>query len=409
MTKGNKFYNKRGLIFYNGGYPSGSWPNRVRHIRKGLRYYGIDIKIIISWPPPTIEDKNNSEHFIKYIFRPCKKRLNRKGLLFLFFYLLGTFRGFLYLRKNRKIDFVLFAQGSFIECFLIMTYCKRKKIKFLVDLVDENSKKYWESNLTIFDRIAKLNKELYNIFIIPKVDTLFVISNYLEKKYKNYYPHLKVIKSTPALIDFDSYNKNKYNNISNIIEPNLIKILNEKGIKIVYAGSCARINGIKFFLECISDLIHRYKYDVWIIFFVLLGDKKKLITISNNLGIQDNVFVFDSVLPKYLPAIYERVDILFLPEHGEVIANAGFPGKTAEYLASGKAIITTIFSDLSDYLTTDYNAMMSPIGDKTSYCVNLIKLIEDKNLRMKLGTNGIKTAKENFEVKEAIKRYLNDL
>ena len=95
-----------------------------------------------------------------------------------------------------------------------------------------------------------------------------------------------------------------------------------------------------------------------------------------------------------------------MPEQGDIIANAGFPGKTAELLASGKAILATKFSDLPLYLTNGVNAMISEIGDHITYAQNLEKLIVDKMQRDSIGAHARETALKMFSAKNAINLYV---
>jgi glycosyltransferase involved in cell wall biosynthesis len=101
-----------------------------------------------------------------------------------------------------------------------------------------------------------------------------------------------------------------------------------------------------------------------------------------------------------LPAFYKNCDILFLPEHGNIIANAGFPGKTAELLASGKPIISTKFSDLELYLRHDDNSLLSEIGNQKTYTLNLKRLLDDEQLRQRIGKNARLTAENFFDFKK---------
>ena len=119
------------------------------------------------------------------------------------------------------------------------------------------------------------------------------------------------------------------------------------------------------------------------------------------------VSIYHGIPHNYIPSLYDSSDILVLPEQGNVVANAGFPGKVGEYLISGKAIISTNFSDLSFYLINDYNCMISGIGDHLTYIKNLKTLIYDKEKRINLGNNAIKTGLKYFNYSDAVKIYLN--
>ena len=125
------------------------------------------------------------------------------------------------------------------------------------------------------------------------------------------------------------------------------------------------------------------------------------------LKILNNVYIQDAIPQKYIPAIFDQfADYLFIPEHGDICANAGFPSKTAELMGAGKPIIATNFSDLSKYLKDGYNAMLSDVGDRVNYMSNLEKLIFDKQLCERLLTNSKKDALKYFDYKKGVKEIV---
>ena len=396
---------KKGIIFSKGKYPIDSWSQRIRMMQKGFQHNNVEFNYIIPFPAPTFESKENSEDFVKFILNPVKRRRNR-NLLAVFLKIYGTIKGGIYLIKQKNIDFIILPGLDFLEGIIIIFICKFKHIKFFAEIVDENGKLYSEEKLSAVDHLAKYNQIIYEKLILKRADKIFVISNYLEKKYRKKFPNKEIKRTVPSIIDLNYFYTQQINNILEIKQKGINILLKENPVKIVYAGACNRTNGLKFFLECFADVVQKINIDVKIIFFFVYGNVEKIKGICDSLHILDYVSFFDPVYPKYIPAIYKHSDILLLPEHGYIIANAGFPGKTSEYLASGKAIIATDFSDLSEYLINEENAMISPIDDKKKYGINLLKLIKNKNLREYIGSNAIKTAKEKFNARKAVKVYL---
>jgi len=273
---------------------------------------------------------------------------------------------------------------------------------------DEKTKEFKEGKRTFRDYLAIVNKELRDRLLIPKIDTLFVLTSYLYEKYKSISPSLKIMRTIPGIVDYSHFLELQRKDIYQFPDINP-EIFTSNRIKIFYPGSCVRTNGLKFFLECSELLLKGEKIIFDIIFIFHIGDIEKIRHICKSLNISDRVTILPAVLPQYLPVIYKYIDILVLPEHGNTIANAGFPGKAAEYLASGKAIISTIFSDLTDYLIDDYNAMLSPIGNHETYSEKLNSLINNKVLREKLGNNAKATAKKYFDNKNSVKPYIDEI
>jgi len=394
------------LIFYNGTFPSGSWPQRVRLTSKGLREKGIENDVVISFWPPLHEEKREVGDNFHFMFNSISSRhYYHTKLSYLFFYLIGIIKGFIFLKKQNNIGFVIFAQGSFLECYLILRYCKKRNIKFIIDLVDENAKKY-EGSKSFKNRISVLNRDLYDKHIVKQSDYILVISSYLYKKYHQMFPNLRIADSTPSLIDIDDNEHRKHIDIK-FLFPKNYDYLKSRTNKFVYAGSCERPNGIFFFLESIVELTKRVNYDFLIMFFISEGSKEILISKVNQLNISHNVYIQDSVPQKYIPAIFDQfADYFFIPEHGDICANAGFPSKTAELMGAGKPIIATNFSDLSKYLKNGYNSLLSDVGDKANYIFNLNKLLFDKQLCDRLSKNAKNDAIEYFDYKKGVNKLV---
>ncbi len=238
-----------------------------------------------------------------------------------------------------------------------------------------------------------------------KVDRIYVLSSFLENKYNRLpsYTEGKVIRSAPTFVDIEEFDdlSNRYD-ISTIFP----EIVDSSDITISYAGSCVRTNGLFFFLNALSKVVENNKIRVRVFFVFHIGDLNKVSDYVNSLGLGDMVQIFGKTNPNYIPSLYKKSDILVLPEHGNEIANAGFPGKTGEYLISGKAIIATNFSDLSSYLFNNENSMISEIEDLEAYILNLEKIILDRNLRERIGISAIKTAKAHFDFKKASMKYV---
>jgi glycosyltransferase involved in cell wall biosynthesis len=123
----------------------------------------------------------------------------------------------------------------------------------------------------------------------------------------------------------------------------------------------------------------------------LLPSLKEL---SRELGISDNV-TFTGMIP------YERVsqllltcDILVLPRPSGTFAEAGFPTKLGEYLASEKPVVVTNVGDIPLYLKHEESAMLSNPGDIEQFAHNLLWLINNPEKAETIARNGNNWAKE---------------
>jgi len=400
--------NKSGLIIAESSYPVGSLSIRIRMWAKGFIENSISIKILIVTPNPTWYSIENSEKYVIFALPITFRSFKNKRIKYLYQIYFGVIYLIKYLIKNNDFSFVILTRPNILIGIVVLLFCKVNKIKIFFDKGDEDGRLIDKENNSFLDYLAKQNQNLFSRYILPKVNVLFVVSSYLETKYKQLFPKLKIKRCLPALIDYKEYLENENIDITDILK-NEIDILKSDKPIVLYAGSCERTNGLYFFLENAAQLLLHQNISFKIVLIFVAGDSNVIKQYCKTLHITEYVTFLNPVLPKYMPAIYKAVDILVLPEQGAVIANAGFPGKTGEYLASGKAIISTIFSDLTDYLEHGHNAMLSPIGDKETYSINLKMLIEDAKLRKLLGLNAAKTAKTYFDYNNGVLRYIEEL
>jgi glycosyltransferase involved in cell wall biosynthesis len=399
---------KTGLIIAESPYPIGSMSIRIRMWAKGFLENNVLTKVFIVAPRPTKYAIENADPYVIFALPPTLKTKRNTQLLFSYQRIIGIVHLWKFLIKEKDLSFILIAWPNILLGTFLLFFCRRNKVLLFFDKGDENGRMIDKKNTSLLDYLAKLNQKYFNKFIIPRVDVLFVVSSYLEKKYNKLYPALKIKRSLPTLIDYNEFLEYQKNDVFEL-EQKGFEILKSEKPKVFYAGSCERTNGLFFFLENAAQLLIHEKISFEIILILVDGDIDKIKRSCLKLGISLNVTFLDPVLPKYMPAIYKSVDILILPEQGTIIANAGFPGKTGEYLASGKAILSTIFSDLTDHLKNGYNAMLAQIGDRETYCNNLKRLILDEGFRAELGQNAIKTVQKDFDYKQGVLRYIEEL
>jgi len=74
----------------------------------------------------------------------------------------------------------------------------------------------------------------------------------------------------------------------------------------------------------------------------------------------------------------------------------GFPNTVVEYFAAGKPVVTTDAGGVAEMVKHEENALLIPCGDDTQLYNKIISLIENPELRKKLGQNAMKTIEQLF-------------
>jgi len=371
----------KGIIIRNGLESNSSWGKRVAHWRESFHYYNIENQIFSAYPVSSqFYNKSKLIHKIlsNYYFR----------------YFLSPFIIFFKLYKI-KPDFVLLANGGFWEFFSIPFYCRFTKTPLLIDIVDTIGRKY-KLKKSLIDYLIIINKILFDYFVVKNANEIFVISSLLEKEYQSRFPQKIVTRSIPSTVDIFNFEINTQIALEELRSDKYFIFNKDEFIKIFYAGSLTRLNGVEFFFSCISEILKSNDLKIKLIFAIIGGNVDALFKLSVKYSVNHLLVVVPPVTQYHLPVLLEKADILFIPEQGIETANAGFPGKTSEYLMSGTPIITTAFSDLDHYLFDGINACVSNLGDKHVYKKNLIKLLNDKQFRAIIGKKGRETAIANF-------------
>jgi glycosyltransferase involved in cell wall biosynthesis len=394
----------KGIIITAGEFPQGSSARRARIFKKALTHHGLETHILIGFPRLTLKDYQFLEDGEITVIKPRGQSQLPEQKKDRFFFrsfkekLLTGYNIRKYILKN-KPNFVIIFPDYFTNVF-ITRLCRRNKILIILERLDENRRKF-VTQKTLIDILGSVYDSLSDNILKKGDAMLFVISTYLEKKYYKKFPFIKITRTPPSMIDIEEYDSHSNNSLKEHISIDIYNSLEDRKIKFCFAGSCVFTNGLIFTLEQMSELKKQgFEFSYYMIFYK--GFINQIQDKITELGLENNVFIIKGLYPAYIPAFYRKMDILVLPEMGIEVAEAGFPGKASEYLASGKAIISTRFSNLEDFLIHKNNCLMCNIGDKTYYIENLKALLTDQELRVFLGNNARLTAENQFDYKRAI-------
>lgn len=115
---------------------------------------------------------------------------------------------------------------------------------------------------------------------------------------------------------------------------------------------------------------------------------------------------------EYFKWLGKRDDVRLLLEKSHIFVfpsyyGEGLPKSCIEANAVGRPIITTDSVGCRDTVIDGYNGFIIPIKDPQALADKLRILIEDKEMRVKMGKNARKFAEENFSIEEVIKRHLD--
>ncbi|WP_410508091.1 glycosyltransferase family 4 protein [Methanosarcina hadiensis] len=187
-----------------------------------------------------------------------------------------------------------------------------------------------------------------------------------------YLKKIEVIPNGINLNDFEiSLSKEECRNLLNLPE--------DKSI-ILFVGSLTPRKAPDILLNAMKKIVQECSDS----YLVLVGDgswKNDLKEMANTLGINDVLFtgfIEDDMKILY----YKAADIFALPSLSEA-----FPLTLMEAAASGLPLVGSGLECLKEIIDVDYNGFLTKTGDQDDLASKLIYLINNKDLRLKMGIN----------------------
>lgn len=297
---------------------------------------------------------------------------------------------FLNLKRNRNFNWfdvkfdlkrVLFIKDKYIPQgdFVIATWWENAYDISLLSS-DKGMKIHFIRSYEIWGGPSKLVEKVYKINNVKIVVAKF-LKDFLQKQYK-----IKCYGPIPDSIDLKKFYNIKVSQKSNKIR-----------IGTIY--SSIKIKGIIDFLKALNVVKSRgYEFQT-----ILFGDEinkkhKKLLK-----SLPNNEFHFFPT-GKKLTEIYNSLDIYVMASHTE-----GFPAPPIEAMACKVATILTNVGVVSEYAIHEKTALLIPPKRPDIMAENLIRLIEDCDLRKKIAQSAYSTIRNKIFNWKKIGKQLEQL
>ncbi|MBO3757520.1 MAG: glycosyltransferase family 4 protein, partial [Candidatus Brockarchaeota archaeon] len=178
---------------------------------------------------------------------------------------------------------------------------------------------------------------------------------------------------------------------TNRFKPNFDK--ENKELRILFVSRLVHRKGPHLLVKAFKRVIKRYD-KVTLIFAGSGYMRETLEELAMSLNIASKVKFLGDVPDENLPQVYSESDIFVLPSlHAE-----SFGLVLLEAMASGLPVVTTNIGGIPEVLEDGKEGFLVK-PDERNIADALIKLLEDKNLREKMGRNGRKKAVEVYDWK----------
>ena len=156
-------------------------------------------------------------------------------------------------------------------------------------------------------------------------------------------------------------------------------------VVIGYIGSVVAYEGLEYLVDAVELLINKGIKNIAVL---IVGDGAVLEDIKSRVESKElnSYFIFTGRVPhEEVERYYSLVDITPFPRKGQPVCEMVSPLKPFEAMAMEKAILSSNVAALREIVKDGYNGLLFEKDNVEDFAKKLEKLIDDKELRLKLG------------------------
>lgn len=285
-------------------------------------------------------------------------------------------------KKKEHKNIVYNYNAPDIKNIFFILYAKLIGYKIIFDIIEDNS---FEAHVGIINK-----------FRIKSSVFLFKRSRHFASAMIGISDHLYKLIQTTSQNKIPAYLIPITVNLNYFKQTNLA--VNKNKLQIFYGGSFGKKDGLEYLISAFDE-VSKLHHNIDLI-LTGMGHKQDMDRINGQIekAVNNNRIIYKGFLSTsdYYTLLNE-CDIFCMTRVNSKFANAGFPFKLGEFLASGKAVIATNVGDVPNYLFNGKNALVINPDSVKELVDALLLLIEDPVKRELLGTEARKTAERFFD------------
>lgn len=303
-------------------------------------------------------------------------------------------------QTNDPADLVVFNNLSFYDTFPLTRLARRLGAQTIQCYEDERLELLPDpdGNITFARRLFGLNSWLADRYCSRLADAIFVISTYLQRKYERLSRQPRKIHLIPTIVDCEAWR------LPPEEQPNPTQLF--------YAGYLAPQDNLDVLAQALSELKRRDFEFRLAIAGCERGEKRldQFLAQCRSLGIEQNVEVLGFLKHEKLKEQIARSHLLVNLRRRSTWSVSGQSTKLSEYLASGRAVLTTDLGDNARYVEHERSAFVVPPEVSSGDLACLLKrAFTDPELRIRVGAGGRRVAETHFDtpvVRERLRKIL---
>ncbi len=355
-------------------YPQGmAGTKRIQHFIDYLTQESIDVKLLIlrqggvSLKKAEFEGTHKGVYF-KTIGNDVK--VNILIPLTLTIYLVKGLATLVAWKQNSKKNIVFCYAGLSIESFMFIVFAKLLGYYIVFDIVEDGS--YFREKTHFLASVKHTVSGELDKYTVKLANGIVAVSGYLRDKYiKKSCGNIPVMLiPISAAINNQDERKLKYSN----------------PVKIVYAGTFAEKDGVELLISAFENISKRKNNCV----LLLAGNGYRLPIIKERIAENPKINYIGYLDDNEFYPFLKEADVMCITRSGSDFANAGFPFKLGEYLATGNPVIVSNVSDVNYYLENFRDAFIvepdniDQIQKALEYC------LDNPDESIAIGENGRK-------------------
>ena len=350
---------------------------RVRHYIDALQNSGHEVNIVIpafpDWPGQKAAGSYQGSQYV------CLETSRKKHLVGLLMMPFRQLRGCIHLwrwKKNGQNSLYIY-DGINLDNLAIVVFARILKYKVILDLVEDYGLQVEKSSLA---RRLKLKSQLILERFLPGlIDGLIVISSYLNQRFA--YVSTRGIPT--ILIP-----------IAARITENPSKTENTQPwvTTFVYSGTFGYKDHVNGLIEAFERLAASYD-NCQLLLSGKGSNRDNILKLVKSDRIKYVGYLDDQQFHEFL----NNADVLCMTRNNSPYANAGFPFKLGEYLATGKPVIASNVGDVDQYLVHQEDAMLVEPENIDELAAAMKYVMDHPDQAEQIGKNGLEKCKQHFD------------
>ena len=297
-------------------------------------------------------------------------------------------------------DIVTYKRLLAIHCYTKSLFTQ--KFAFLLSLVYKSKLILERSEHPLKIYKNRISKKIFGYYrVISEIifsNYIFCISDYLIDLYINYGANKKKLFKVPSTVDFRRFERTYPKPV---------------GYKFVcYCGSLTmQKDGVDILIMSFAKVAMRFPG----IHLLLIGkadtpeDEIYLRKLVSDLRIEEKVLFIGKIPRNEIPPYLCNADVLALARPRSMIADAGFPSKLTEYLATGQPVVATKVGEIPLFLMDGVNAYLAEPDSPEDFADKITYVLDNYYSAKKVGEKGKELTKTFFNYNYQAKRILDFL